>query len=1103
MLELVCKNATSVFLQGTLVSIWRRWVMPRRGFLVSAFLLLSGPSWAGEGEGYTYRIDSTATFEKFAYPERFLPAVDRTTKFLVPSKDDPQLLKTVYQNANTYPFHQEFMVTEFPDRFAGMTGPEYLALVETRATRSYFAGIVLRFPGEPDATYAFDVFTPAGNRSELPKLEEMQRVHRLLSASFTLGILSYAPRSQDAINNAKTWIDPGFPINFSFGSGLPEYIAYTLAENYGRVRVMTSEEFHEANETGGFGAQDIVVVEEAPTDIEGVIAGVFTGSIQGELGHLAIRTGRRGTPNAYLKNCTEVLKPYDDKLVRVKVELTRYEIRLAELAEAEAWWAEHRPKIGAIQEADLTYKGFDAVWEAPVDGSVNLLSRFGGKGSNFARLYSLLEPEQRVPAFLIPFHYYQKFMESNRTKAPFDPAREVNYMQYIEELTAHPDFRGDSQRRFAELEKLRNLIRSDDSKVDPALVQTLALRVVTVFGSGNLRVRFRSSSNSEDLLEFNGAGLYNSTTVCAADDLDAGTAGPSRCDATEPEERGIARAMKLVYASLWNFRAFEERDYYSIPHSEVRMAITVSEAFPDELANGVSFTGNPTLAGDRRFLINAQVGDNEVVFPDPGVVAEKDILEVQNGQVTEIIRARASTLVKPGELVLEDDHLKVLGAAMARVEKGYLERNYINFGTHDPMQVVLDFEFKLDKNKKIRLKQVRPFLIPSTGPATIPEYKLKVPEGYVMCTSFFEGRPVRDTLNLKMMLKLKAGEHVVRADNSSSGDFFEWLQLSPDGPLLAPLGKGVWTSEVALPPDPGIRFNMFQDFKAGNETLRVSVLNFLAREGGDTDIEIDGTALTWAINQYTTRIELSFPNDPPDTYRSTWFLPCDPSHLPLINITVQFAGGDRVHFTERFQDVLDGTGPAELVGAKVTLAGSVQEVTDYWRLGYTAGHHNDTPFPDHWVILDRAVDVPGAGPVKVISVFQGFLGNEETTRKATFMDENFIVLSNPEIILFRRQREGDPEIPQFRRGDANSSGRVNLTDAIAVLQYQFAGGEVACLDAADVDDIGSVDISDAILLLQYLFLNLDPPVAPGPLRCGPDPKDTPDDLAPCEGAGCR
>ncbi len=1077
--------------------------MPRRGFLVLWFLLLTSPAWAGEGEGYTYKIDTTATFEKFAYPERFLPAVDRTTKFLVPSKDDPKLLKTVFQNANTYPFHQEFMVTEFPDRFAGMDGREYLALVEIRATRSYFAGVLLRFPGEPDATYGFDVFTPAGNRSELPKLEEMQRVHRLLSASFTLGLLSYAPRSQDAINNAKAWIDPGFPINFSFGSGLPEYIAYTLAENYGRVRIMTSEEFHEANETGGFGAQDIVVVEEAPTDIEGVIAGVFTGSIQGELGHLAIRTARRGTPNAYLKNCTEVLKSYDDKLVRVKIELTRYEIREAQLPEAEAWWAEHRPKIGAIQEADLTYKGFDAVWEVPVDGSVNLLSRFGGKGSNFARLYSLLKPENRVPAFLLPFFYYQKFMESNRTKAPFDPAREVNYMQYIEELTAHTDFRGDSKRRFAELAKLREIIRGDDSKVDPALVQALALRVVTVFGSGNLRVRFRSSSNSEDLLEFNGAGLYNSTGVCAADDLDAGTAGPSRCDATEPEERGIARAMKLVYSSLWNYRAFEERDYYGISHSRVRMAIVVSEAFPDELANGVAFTGNPTLIGDRRFLINVQVGDNEVVFPDPGVVAEKDILEVQEGQVTGIIRARSSTLVKPGELVLEDDHLKTLGAAMARVEKGYAERKYIDFGTHNPEAVVLDFEFKLDKNKQIRLKQVRPFLIPSTGPTVIPEFKLKVPEGYVMCSSFFEGRPVRETLKLKMRLGLKAGEHVVRADSTSSGDFFEWLQLSPDGPLLTPLGKGIWNSEVALPPDPGIRLNMSQDFKSGNEVLHLSVKNFLAREGGEPDIEIDGAALTWAINQYTTRIELTFPNDPEDTNRTTWFLPCDLSHLPIINIDVEFAGGDRVHFTERFQDVLDGTGPAELIGAKVTLGGTVQEVTDYWRLGYAAGHHNDTPYPDHWVILDRAVDVPGAGPVKAISVFQGFRELGGTKPVATFMDENLSVLSHPEIVLFRRQREGDQEIPQFRRGDANSSGRVNITDAIAVLLYEFAGGEVACLDAADVDDIGTVDISDAILLLQYLFFNLDPPTAPGPLLCGQDLEDSPDDLAPCEGSGCR
>src|SRR6185295_6835098 len=133
-----------------------------------------------------------------------------------------------------------------------------------------------------------------------------------------------------------------------------------------------------------------------------------------------------------------------------------------------------------------------------------------------------------------------------------------------------------------------------------------------------------SSSNTEDVLDFNGAGLYSSTSVCLADEQDSDTKGPSLCDANDAKEHGVARGLRTVWASLWNFRGYEEREYYQIPHSHARMAVLVSEGFPDELANGVAFTGNPAVRGDRRFVINAQYGDTAVVFTDPGVVAEKN-----------------------------------------------------------------------------------------------------------------------------------------------------------------------------------------------------------------------------------------------------------------------------------------------------------------------------------------------------------------------------------------------------------------------------------------------------------------------------------------------
>ncbi len=1066
-------------------------------FALGTALLAAVKVIAGEGDAYLHRIDTAEELERLSIPEHFLPGVDRITKFLVPAKDDPQLLPAVFQNVNTYAYHEDFLKAEFPDRFPGLGGEEYLALVERRATRSYFAGVLFRFRGDPGPTYGFDVFTLALDARELPLQEEALWIFRQLTPVFQLGVPSYAPRSPDAIRNARGWQSPEFPINFSFSDlGDTTYQPYTIASNYGRVRIFTGEELAEANESGGFGSQDIVVVDEAPADIEGVIAGVITGSIQSELGHLAIRSARRGTPNAFVRDATRVFGPQDGKLVLLEVASDGHRITEATLPDAEAWWAAHRPDLSEkIPEIDGEYTNLDAVGEAPLDGPVKPTTRYGGKGSNFLRLYTLLPEPNRVPGFVVPFHYYAQFLESNRAASPRNPGRRVTFGQYIEELLADPDFRGDSRKRFEELKKMRKLFE-EDGVVDPELMRVLIRRVEEVFGTVEERVRCRSSSNTEDLLEFNGAGLYSSTSACAADELDGDGDGPSICDPEEEDERGLARGLKRVWASLWNFRAYEEREYFQIPHLKAGMAVLVSDAFPNELANGVAFTGNPALRGDRRFLVNAQFEDNEVVFTDPGVVAEKDVLEMADGKVASIIRVHASSLVPPGSFVLSDDNLRELGAVMALVESKYP----IDLGSHQADEVLLDFELKLDRETgHIRLKQVRPFLIAATGGDPPAQFQLKVPVGLAACASFVEGRANLDVLRSKARLGLKAGESTVRSDGTSPADLFEWLQLSPDGPQVPPLAKGVWTAARADGPDAAFRYSMHQDFRVANQLVRVVLRGLLVESAGSPEVTLDPAALTWTTGRYFLSVEYSLPEAPPRTDdRPTLFLPCDLSHLPRAKVDVQFASGDRVHFEEQFQEATLGTGPAELVHARASLGGKELVVEDYWRLVYSAGHHNDTPYPELWAILDPPIDLAGVGRVKVVAVAQSFKGEEPY---AFFLDESFREIHRPEIVLFRRQFLGAEEVPQFRRGDADSSGRINVSDAIAVLFHLFRGEPASCPDAADFDDFGTVEWDDAILILRYLFLGLDAPAAPGPRRCGEDVGL--DDLPGCEGAGCR
>jgi hypothetical protein len=95
---------------------------------------------------------------------------------------------------------------------------------------------------------------------------------------------------------------------------------------------------------------------------------------------------------------------------------------------------------------------------------------------------------------------------------------------------------------------------------------------------------------------------------------------------------------------------------------------------------------------------------------------------------------------------------------------------------------------------------------------------------------------------------------------------------------------------------------------------------------------------------------------------------------------------------------------------------------------------------------------------------------------------------------------GDP-VP-FRRGDANTDGSVNISDAVSILLWKFSGGKGPdCLDTADVNDDESHDITDAIFLLNFLFQGDRGPPDPGPDHCGtsPTPSVGCDSYDACEG----
>ena len=208
-------------------------------------------------------------------------------------------------------------------------------------------------------------------------------------------------------------------------------------------------------------------------------------------------------------------------------------------------------------------------------------------------------------------------------------------------------------------------------------------------------MRFRSSTNAEDLDGFTGAGLYTSQSG----------------DPDDPR-RPVLDAVREVWASVWNFRAFEERTYRSIDHDTVGMALLVHRSFPDEEANGVALTANPfdTSGLEPGFYVNVQLGERFGGQPEPGVTTDQFIYHYDMpGQP--IVFISHSNLVPAGQTVLTTTQTYELGQALDAIHSHFYE-TYGPTAADPAAWYAMDVEFKFDglpgEEPALYIKQARP-----------------------------------------------------------------------------------------------------------------------------------------------------------------------------------------------------------------------------------------------------------------------------------------------------------------------------------------------------------------------------------------------------------
>jgi phosphoenolpyruvate synthase/pyruvate phosphate dikinase len=186
-----------------------------------------------------------------------------------------------------------------------------------------------------------------------------------------------------------------------------------------------------------------------------------------------------------------------------------------------------------------------------------------------------------------------------------------------------------------------DLVQSDILKadIDPELLRLVRERLASTWPGQ--RVGLRSSSNTEDLPQFNGAGLYISEGVDA-----------------ESSDKDLADGIRGVWASLWRLRAYDERECHNIDQGTVAMAVLIHEAFSSEKANGVAISRDilEPSRGDK-FTINTQVGEALVTNPAPGVVSDEFTYSL--GRTPHIERQSVSSLNGGNPVLSEEESYRV------------------------------------------------------------------------------------------------------------------------------------------------------------------------------------------------------------------------------------------------------------------------------------------------------------------------------------------------------------------------------------------------------------------------------------------------------------
>ncbi len=432
---------------------------------------------------------------------------------------------------------------------------------------------------------------------------------------------------------------------------------------------------------------DVAIYKNLPNDVP-LVRGIITETPQTPLSHVNLRAVQNGNPNAFIRNASTHpdIAPFIGKYVRFQANTKGYLLEEVTQEEVNEYLESIRPEDAQFPPRDLdrvqAIRSLEELGFADSDV-------IGAKAANVAELIvasgALEIPREVFPAigYAVPFYFYDEFMKHN------------GFYEMARELLASEGFAEDPIIRDERLKAFRKKIRK--GKMPQWMLDALAeIQEPFLDFEG---IRCRSSTNNEDLPNFNGAGLYESYTHY-------------------PHEGHLSKSIRQVYASLWTFIAFEHREFYRVDHFTAAMGVLMHPNYNEERVNGVAVS-IPALGFEeiRSYSshANVQVGEDLVTNPEIGSRPEVWLLDLDywrfkddpqgrfvNGRRP--FRVGNSNQVPIGETILSEEQATLLGKYLGEIVAHFraLYRGNENFD--------IEIEFKVDRDGQLVIKQARPWV---------------------------------------------------------------------------------------------------------------------------------------------------------------------------------------------------------------------------------------------------------------------------------------------------------------------------------------------------------------------------------------------------------